>query len=145
MLNVKSNNQTHYLCEETQFSSTEPVYTEKKWIDGKKIYSIAIEDEVPDHSSAQTYLYGIPDAIKGKIDKVLNLFGIWHVSNNHVFIPRPHKNDEHDGISIVLDPDEQIRLTWGEKNSGGGQSLSLWNSLSQNRFQYLKQKVVVLC
>lgn len=120
MLNVKSNNQTHALCEETQYSTTEPVYTGRKWIDGKKIYSIAIEDSVPDHSSAQTYLYGIPDSITGKVDKVLNLSAIWHVSNQHVILPRPHKDDEHDGISIALDNNENIRFTWGQNNSGGG-------------------------
>lgn len=131
MLNVKSNGTSHSLCEETQYSTTEAVYTGRKWIDGKKIYSIVTNASIKNSSDFMSLTFNLPTDIASNIDTIVDSSAIWHVGGLSVTIPRAHRDSNNDGISLAYNSDHNIWLNWGEKNSGGTLTVITYFTLSE--------------
>ncbi len=120
MLKIKSNGKSHTLCEEIQYSTTEAEYTGKKWIDGKKIYSLVSTIAITNSSEVQSFVIDLPTNISSKIDTIVSLLGIWKVNGLSVTIPRPHRDNENDGIQLACNANNQVWINWGKNNGGGG-------------------------
>ena len=66
-VNVKANGTTHALREEFQYSTSASVYTGRKWIDGKKIYTTVIS------TSTKSDTYTLPTCCKGHSSSFSNM------------------------------------------------------------------------
>ncbi len=94
-INVKANNTTHTIPEEYQYSTSESVYTGRKWIDGKKIYTTVMKGTLTQSN------YTLPSCCKGLISTMIDMHAIWlDTGNNWRYIPIAHQDNVRDGVGI---------------------------------------------
>ncbi len=128
-VNVKANGTTHALREEFQYSTSASVYTGRKWIDGKKIYTTVIS------TSTQSEFYTLPSCCKGLISTLINIRGMAKQSNGNWFLlPTAHKDNVRDGIGLfVVDSNSTLYVTWNGNDSFAGGGIPLYSRVYQNQ------------
>lgn len=127
-VNVKANGTTHALREEFQYSTSASVYTGRKWIDGKKIYTTVIS------TSTKSDTYTLPTCCKGLISTLINIRGMARQSNGNWFLlPTAHKDNARDGIGLfVIDSNKTLYVTWNSNDSFSG-GIPLHSRIHQNQ------------
>ena len=117
---VKMQGESHELAEEYQYSSSEPVFTGRRWTDGSKIYESTHVISGSTSSSANTKSISMPSWYT-KIKQMISMRGIWQVGTITVGLPRGHIDNSNDGIQLQMyDSFETLRVVFGASNSGGG-------------------------
>ena len=119
-VNVKMQGESHELVEEYQYSSSEPVFTGRRWTDGSKIYESTHVISGSTSSSANTKSISMPSWYT-KIKQMISMRGIWQVGTITVGLPRGHMDGSNDGIQLQMyDSFKTLRVVFGASNSGGG-------------------------
>lgn len=114
-VNVKANGTTRTIREEYQYATNTSVYTGRKWIDGKKIYTTVM---VSSNKTATDFT--LPSCCKGLISTMIDMHAIIKESTgNWRYVPVAHQDNVRDGrgINIIGSSGNYVYIT---SNAEGG-------------------------